>query len=427
MGLVEQIPIKATEDASCPVARVNRDAMTISPRRLDFFRLLFVVIVLIIHGSFYPWHFEFKALSESPLEIMLSDWPTKLDRYVVKDIIINVFIYLPLGMLGFLTLMQRGARWLSIFGPLMLGVTLSTSVEIMQLYIPTRDSSVFDIVTNSIGTAVGIALGAIFQKILLRALAGAHLIDTFYATGSLLLIACWFGCQVFPVFPDLSPWRIAQKLNNLLLATPFPALGVLIAVAEWFAVANLLDSVFGTTVTRKVLPPLLLLIPAKLLLIQRTFTVPELVGATLALTTWCLVLHRYPFKVVLAAATLGLAIVLNGLSPFEFRTTPAHFFWIPFQASLEGEWQSSLLILLKKTFWYGAMIWLIYKPTGRIVSATIATVIMLAAIEMMQIYIPGHIPEITDPFLALLMGVSLQRLSLRELRAFESRVGVKLI
>jgi hypothetical protein len=93
MGLVEQIPIKATEHASCPVARVNRDAMTISPRRLDFFRLLFVVIVLIIHGSFYPWHFEFKALSESPLEIMLSDWPTKLDRYVVSNVAPDGFLF----------------------------------------------------------------------------------------------------------------------------------------------------------------------------------------------------------------------------------------------------------------------------------------------------------------------------------------------
>jgi VanZ family protein len=414
---VERIPIKATNNASCGVAKVNRVATTVSAHRLDFSRLLLVVIVLIIHGSFYPWHFEFKALSPGPLQIMLGGWPTKLDRFVVKDIIINVFIYIPLGMLAFLALKQRGARWFSIFGSLMLGVTLSTSVEIMQLYIPTRDSSVFDIVTNATGTAVGITLGAIFRKILFRVLSGANAIEAFHPAGSLLLICCWLGYQVFPIFPVLSPWRVAQKLNDLFLAAPFPALGVLLAAAEWLAVASLLESVFGTSVTRKILPSLLFLIPAKLLIIQRTFTVPELVGSTLAVTTWCLVLHRFPFKVAIAAVTLGLAIVLTGLSPFEFRSAPAHFFWIPFQASLEAEWQRSLLILLKKTFWYGAMIWLIYKSTGRIVTATVATVIMLAAIEMMQVYIPGHIAEITDPLLALLMGLSLQRLSLRELRA----------
>jgi glycopeptide antibiotics resistance protein len=131
-------------------------------------------------------------------------WPTKLDRFVVKDIIVNVFVYIPLGMLAFLALRQHGARWFSILGPLMLGVTLSTSVEIVQLYIPTHDSSVFYIVTNSTGTAVGIALSAIFQNILFRTLSGANAIETFHPTGSLLLICCWLGDQVFPIFPVLS-------------------------------------------------------------------------------------------------------------------------------------------------------------------------------------------------------------------------------
>jgi hypothetical protein len=189
---------------------------------------------------------------------------------------------------------------------------------------------------------------------------------------------------------------------------------VLLAIAEWLAVASLLDSVFGTCTQDLAAAAL----PYPLM--QRTFTVPELVGSILAVTTWCLVLYRFPFKVAIAAVTLGLAIVLNGLSPFEFRSAPAHFFWIPFKASLEAEWQSSLLILLKKTFWYGAMVWLIYKSIGRIVSATVASVIMLAANDMMQVYLPGHTAEIIDPLLALLMGLSLQRLSLHELRAADT-------
>lgn len=69
-----------------------------------------------------------------------------------RDILLNVLLFLPLGA----ALRWRGvARWRA----LVLGALLSAFVETMQAtVVPGRDPTLGDIVSNSVGTAIGIAL-----------------------------------------------------------------------------------------------------------------------------------------------------------------------------------------------------------------------------------------------------------------------------
>ena len=56
---------------------------------------------------------------------------------------------------------------------------------------------------------------------------------------------------------------------------------------------------------------------------------------------------------------LAAAIVLRELSPFAF-TGPAHAMsWIPFSATLDGERLNAALVLLRKAFEYGTLVWLL--------------------------------------------------------------------
>lgn len=75
-----------------------------------------------------------------------------------KDSLINIAGFIPLGFfcyawLSLLPGIRRPALATVIFG-----CVVSLAVEILQSYLPTRDSGIMDIITNTLGTAVGIWL-----------------------------------------------------------------------------------------------------------------------------------------------------------------------------------------------------------------------------------------------------------------------------
>jgi VanZ family protein len=72
---------------------------------------------------------------------------------VVLEFLANVALFTPLGVL--LVLAFPGARWWAV---LIAGLVLSTGIELVQLAIPSRVSSVSDVVANTAGTALGLLL-----------------------------------------------------------------------------------------------------------------------------------------------------------------------------------------------------------------------------------------------------------------------------
>ena len=108
---------------------------------------------------------------------------------------------------------------------------------------------------------------------------------------------------------------------------------------------------------------------------------------------------------VILGFTLFVLIVL-GLRPFHLG---AHnvFSWIPFQVLLASPWEGALVILCQKSFWYGSAVWLLFSNYGRFLRATGIVAALLASIEITQTRLPGRTPEITDPILAILLGLIL--------------------
>src|SRR5271155_2568555 len=70
----------------------------------SLYRALVIVIALIVYGSLYPWDFHSTQLAASPLWVLIHSWPTAIDRFLFRDIAVNVLIYLPVGVFGFLAL-----------------------------------------------------------------------------------------------------------------------------------------------------------------------------------------------------------------------------------------------------------------------------------------------------------------------------------
>ena len=119
---------------------------------------------------------------------------------------------------------------------------------------------------------------------------------------------------------------------------------------------------------------------------------------------------RGPSADRLAGIALLLALALGGLSPFHFEGPPQAFLWIPFGGLLGSDWQNAISVLLGKLFRYGCSIWLLHRAGLGTIRATAIVTVVLAGIEALQTWIPGHVAEITDPFLALLLCLGLRAL-----------------
>jgi hypothetical protein len=98
--------------------------------------------------------------------------------------------------------------------------------------------------------------------------------------------------------------------------------------------------------------------------------------------------------------------VVGELAPFHFGEA-AKFNWIPFRGFFESTWQNGFIILFRKSFWYGSVIWL-WRAAGYPLGAvTLIVALALALLEWVQIYLPGRTPEITDAVLAVVMAMVL--------------------
>jgi VanZ family protein len=91
-------------------------------------------------------------------QLLLAPWKELEDKLTVRDIAINIVGFMPFGFLVFAYFyLQR--RWphaavLTVFA----GFAISATIEVLQAYIPSRTSGVLDIITNTLGTGLGVWL-----------------------------------------------------------------------------------------------------------------------------------------------------------------------------------------------------------------------------------------------------------------------------
>lgn len=93
-----------------------------------------------------------KILLEAPWNAFRGTW----DYW--RDIAINVGGFVPLGLFAAAYLSLRMPnRWATI-GAIALGAAISLTIESVQVFLPTRDSDMTDVITNTLGTCIGAAM-----------------------------------------------------------------------------------------------------------------------------------------------------------------------------------------------------------------------------------------------------------------------------
>ena len=364
-------------------------------------RLLFVLIALILYGSLYPFEFRCDRLPGDPWALMMRAWPA-VNRYLLRDTVINVLLYVPLGAAAYLTAARRLGKAASLGLALLLGTALSCGIEFAQIFDRLRTASAFDILCNSLGTAAGATLAFAYADPIRRALSGRRR-QLQAAPDAMLLLLLFAGAQLYPLFPQLSTYALAAKLRSL-LHPGITLTGLLGAAAEWLCAALALEAVLGPGHIRRNFALLLLVLPVRLLLAGPAAGWVDLLGAGAAAGLWMLLPAASPGRYRAAAAIVLGCMVLRGLAPYHFAPRAASFNWMPFAVTLGANWQTAAPILLRKIFQYGAAVWLLRRGGMRYIPAGFVAACALAAVEAAQLWLPGRSPEITDPLLALLMA-----------------------
>lgn len=100
------------------------------------------------------------------------DFPAQLNRATLDlpDIVINIMGFVPFGFfwcLFFVRQKQAGPRC-AIFLTVILGTMTSLIIELLQAYLPTRESSLLDLIDNTLGTLVGATLQCGVASVLSR-------------------------------------------------------------------------------------------------------------------------------------------------------------------------------------------------------------------------------------------------------------------
>jgi Concanavalin A-like lectin/glucanases superfamily/VanZ like family len=89
------------------------------------------------------------------------------NKLQISDIIINILIFIPLGILIHGMLRTRFSLTLKIsMAALLTGTLFSLSIESLQYFLLTRNSSLIDVFTNMTGTAIGIAIDRCYNLFL---------------------------------------------------------------------------------------------------------------------------------------------------------------------------------------------------------------------------------------------------------------------
>ncbi len=352
---------------------------------------LFIIVGITVYATLFPFRF-------SPVHSEFLEWYGAEDLANWLDVLLNLYFFMPLGILCGILFHSKSGFLLSFCG----AISLSLGVELIQAYIPGRYSSLRDVFLNSLGAFLGMLLTQ--MPIFDRELQTKMLRRLISLRGTLLLISLWMTVHFFPFFPNVSSHKLRllsistlgwQSISAKNLEIAFLAIFVILIWKEHHSSRSTLW--FGSF--------LFLISPGQVLLWGREPVPAEIFASMLGLAVGLvLVAKGIEVEARWLAAIAVLLLAWRELQPFHWESVQVqNFKWIPLVASFETSRGESIRILCLKCFLYWYTLRQIHRSTGVTIlrgSLAMAGVFMIA--EFAQCYQIGRSPETTDSLIWLL-------------------------
>lgn len=356
--------------------------------------IMYLIIGLVTYGSLYPFHFSIPAshsASWATLFHNVSLWSSRM------DVLGNLLLFVPFGFVGALSIAVNKSLATRITLVSLIGLAVALPLQIAQIYVPERSPALSDVLWNMIGSIAGIVAGLNVR------LSSQHL-----RPGTALplgLIALWLAAELLPFVPSLDVQSIRNNLKGVL--QPKIAYDqLLFHTAGMLMAGRALAAVVGDARALRWLFLLASVVVAgKVFVVTLTLSISTLAGLAIGVITWWWIGYwREPRRGTMVMLFLFATYAYGALAPFEFRSDSEPFSLLPFAGLLRGSMLANIQTLTANLCLYAGVLWIISTMGGRIVPCSIALAGLVLIFEIIQIYVVGRTPDITEPLLVLLLG-----------------------
>ena len=385
---------------------------SLDARGAAYWKLATAYLLLLIYGALFPLS-GWDTMRGGLHALFPIIWPTQVSR---SDVITNLVVYLPLGLLLMLSWRPRYGGWSTIALATLLGGGLSFGLEYLQSYLPQRVPSLLDTALNVTGTL----LGALFAKFIqAHSYSGGHLHrwrHRWFLAGALpniglTVLGLWAFSQLAPLVPSFDRGNLVDGIRPLLQVlvhhtaefNPLQALGYGLGAA---GLGLLAATVFkpGQAVLRHYAAFVLLVLVLKIPVVSRQLSFEAVAGVAVALLLFSLLLYL-PRK---GKALLAGLLVLSAYAVEQLRAGPdpnaplLAMNWIPFSEHMEN--LNGIADITSNLWPFAALAYLtlFLHPRNVFLIGGVLVFAYTLGLEWLQTYIPGRYPDLTDACLAVL-------------------------
>ncbi|MGB3653014.1 MAG: VanZ family protein [Rivularia sp. (in: cyanobacteria)] len=170
--------------------------------------LVILSILAVLIATLYPFNFSL------PSSISKRGLVNSFDNNsFFQDQVNNVLLFLPLGF-GLTGLLQKRKTKLilQIAAVILAGAALSSTVELLQIMVPSRTPTPADIINNSFGGFLGLICFYIWNSKSFKAI--LQRIETSNASNSISKITLFFTGYIILIFLITIPWQATTNLSG---------------------------------------------------------------------------------------------------------------------------------------------------------------------------------------------------------------------
>jgi len=369
-------------------------------------RIFYLTCALIAYGSLYPFALVPRESPLGVLAVFAASLHPHIDRGSLRDILLNLIIYIPVGFFYVLDERQQSAAWKRCLKATLAGAALSLCMETLQYWVEFRSPSLLDLLTNTISAAAGAVVGVIFGRRAHPKLDALPERVLGHPSAALFLLMLWAAAFFTP-----GDWNHPGAIAHIKSMLRSPQLGpghVFVSATQWLGIGALAAAVVGRKGVMNFLLIAGLTLPARFLVPGQHPELHDFAGLAVALLAWGWPALERRIDARTVGLLLAAGLCAEGLRPWHFSSTAFRFEWVPFISMLgSSDWAPMLLVLFRKAALYGTVVWAVARAGLGMLGAAAFSGVLLGILELAQIFLPGRTAETTDPILAVILGLIL--------------------